>query len=193
MTNFISQLIANTRGQKKRGFTLIELLIVIGILGILVVAVLLTLNPQEAQRKARDAARMKDLTQLQAAVDQWVNNPTNTIAAVAVQTSASGTRACATNWTTLNLCTYINTVPVDPANNQTRSVAGALLAGACPVANTLTQPAVYRFQMAANGEYEINVRQESAANCAGNLAGDGGNSNAWVEAGTDPDLNLMTD
>lgn len=177
-----------------KGFTLIELLIVIGILGILVVAVLLTLNPQDAQRKARDAGRVKDLTELQAAIDQWVNDPSSTIAAVAAQTSAGGTTACAANgnWTTLNLCNYINTVPVDPSNNQTRSVAGATGATACPTTNTITAATVYRFQMAANGEYEINVRQESASNCT-KLTRDGGDSNAWAELGTDPSLNLMTD
>jgi len=129
---------------------------------------------------------------LHAAVDQWVNDPTSTIAAVATQTSAGGSTSCSSNWTTLNLCSYLNTVPIDPSNNQTRSVAGAAGAGACPTANTLTAAAVYRFNMAANGEYELNVRQESASNCT-RLTTDGGNSNAWVETGTDPALNLMGD
>lgn len=190
MKKFISSLIVNTQDRRKHGFTLIELLIVIGILGILVVAVLLTLNPQEAQRKARDAQRLKNLNDLRAAVDQWVNDPSNTIQAVAPQGSTGGGTNCASNWTTLNLCTYLPAVPLDPSNGQTRSVAGAALAGACPAVNTLNQPTEYRFEMAANGEYEINARQESASNC-GKLVSDGGNSNAWVEVGTDPGLNLM--
>lgn len=190
MKKFFSQLLANTRDSKKRGFTLIELLIVIGILGIIVVAVLLTLNPAEAQRRTRDADRLKDLSELQSAIDQWVNNPNNAIAAVTLKTSAAGGTACASNWTTLDLCSYVTSVQDDPVNTTSRSVAGAVAGAACPTANTITASAVYRFQMAANGEYELNVRQESSSNC-GAITGDGGDSNAWVEAGTDPGLNLI--
>lgn len=52
-------------------FTLIELLIVIGILSILVVTILITLNPGLANKKARDVKRKKDLSTLQAALEAY--------------------------------------------------------------------------------------------------------------------------
>ena len=58
----------------RRGFTLIELLVVVGILAVLVVTILITLNPAEAQKKARDTKRMKDLATLQAIVLQWTQD-----------------------------------------------------------------------------------------------------------------------
>lgn len=46
------------------GFTLIELLIVIAVLALLAVAVILTLNPAELLRQARDSTRLSDLENL---------------------------------------------------------------------------------------------------------------------------------
>ena len=172
----------------KKGFTLIELLIVIGILAILVVALLVTLNPQEAQRKARDTKRMADLATLNAAILQYYDNNAPPALAIAV-TSAGGTIACAANWTGLNLCPYMQTVPIDPSNNTTRGAAGAAGAGVCP-ATTAAQLMVYRLNVNVTGEYEVNVREESTSNCK-NLTNDGGNSNYWAEQGSN--LTLVTD
>ncbi len=47
--------------QTKRGFTLIEVLVVIAIVAVLSVTVVLTLNPQELLRQARDARRLADI------------------------------------------------------------------------------------------------------------------------------------
>src|SRR3989344_8558415 len=63
------------RNKKKivqKAFTLVELLIVIGIIEILAVILLVTLNPAEAQRKARDAKRIKDAGTLQVILEQAV-------------------------------------------------------------------------------------------------------------------------
>ena len=58
---------AHTKGHSK-GFTLIELLIVIGIVVILAVAAVLTLNPAELLRQARDSNRVNDMGTLKSAV-----------------------------------------------------------------------------------------------------------------------------
>lgn len=176
---------------KRAGFTLIELLIVIGILGILVVTVILSLNPQEAQRKTRDAKRMKDMTSLQGALDQYVqDNPPPASAVNVTSDMAGGSTSCTTSgWTGLDLCTYLRALPVDPTNDSDRQVAGAAGSTACP-ATTASQATNYRIFISTGGEYEINVRQESTANC-GNLTNDGGNSNYWSELGTN--LTLLGD
>lgn len=56
----------------KRGFTLIELLVVISIIGILSAVVLSSLNT--ARGRARDAARLSDMHQIQTALELYFNN-----------------------------------------------------------------------------------------------------------------------
>ncbi len=190
MKKFIASLLANTRDKRKRGFTLIELLIVIGILGILVVAVLLTLNPAEAQKKTRDAKRMKDLATLQSAVQQFLDNGGTIPAGAGVVTYTSGVAAPATlvdgtGWLALDLSPYLSTLPIDPTNFVARSVSNG-----CPAAtvNATAANMAYRVSMygatnADAGQFEVNVRQESKSNCK-NVANDGGDSDQWAEAGT---------
>ncbi len=56
----------------KRGFTLIELLVVVAIIGMLSSVVLSSLN--NARKKARDARRLADLKQLQAALELYYSD-----------------------------------------------------------------------------------------------------------------------
>jgi len=70
----------------KKGFTLIELLVVISILGILISVI--SVNLVTAQKQARDARRLEDLTNIQTAFESYfveygsypVASPTNNIA-----------------------------------------------------------------------------------------------------------------
>lgn len=54
-----------------KGFTLIELVVAIGILAILAVFLIASLNPIQQFEKARDAQRKSDLTQIKRALEQY--------------------------------------------------------------------------------------------------------------------------
>ncbi len=55
-----------------RGFTLIELLVVIAIVAVLAVTVILTLNPAQLLRQARDSNRINDLATLKSALSLYL-------------------------------------------------------------------------------------------------------------------------
>ena len=166
-----------------KGFTLIELLIVIAILGILIIALLVTMNPIEAQRKARDTKRLADLSKLNTILNQYVND-TAVIPAITVTSASAGAVytgvPCASSWLTVavNTCAYAPTIPTDPINNR----AGVTVQG-----TATTQTMAYGVTMTAAGLYEITVFVESATNL-NKVTGDGGAgaTQAYtVEAGTD--------
>ena len=56
----------------QKGFTLIELLVVIAIIAILSVVVILTLNPAELIRQARDSNRISDLNTIKSAISLFL-------------------------------------------------------------------------------------------------------------------------
>ena len=175
----------------KKGFTLIELLIVIGILGIIIAAVLLAINPANAQRKARDAQRLKDLGTLQTVMDQLVAENTLT-ADLDVNSGTVTTPACsASGWMGIDVCNYASKLPIDPTNKST-SIAGAAGAGACTTTLSAGNAFQYIKYQASTNTYEINVRQESASNC-NQLTSDNGSSNRFVEVGTATGLTLIGD
>jgi prepilin-type N-terminal cleavage/methylation domain-containing protein len=162
-----------------KGFTLIELLIVIAILGILIVALLVAINPLEAQKKARDAKRLADLSTLNTILNQFMSDtgvaadigPSLSSAAGAVYT---GVKCGTGTWlgTNVNTCVYAPTVPVDPLNNK----ANVAFQG-------VTTLAAYSVFLSSSGTYEVNVYVESAAN-VGKASGDGGDNANKVEVGT---------
>ena len=56
----------------RKAFTLIELLVVIAIIAILSIVVVLTLNPSDMLRSARDSTRLSDMATLQSAINVWI-------------------------------------------------------------------------------------------------------------------------
>jgi type II secretory pathway pseudopilin PulG len=178
-------------------FTIVELLVVIGIIGVLAITLLALLNPAEAQRRSRDAKRLRDANTLQAIVNQYLEDG-NTFGSVCTGSADGGTTPgtpCTSanvtgdtstcdniavsggvgNWlggTSADLCSYAQAIPVDPVNG----------AAVC-VSNTNTtvdcSNVVYRVAVLGRS-YEINVRQESINNDS-RVTGDTGDSTAWVE------------
>ena len=61
-----------------QGFTLVELLVALGIISILSVTVLVTVNPAELLKQSRDTNRISDLSSIQTAMQLYVNDVTPT-------------------------------------------------------------------------------------------------------------------
>jgi prepilin-type N-terminal cleavage/methylation domain-containing protein len=61
----------------KAGFTLIELLVVIAIIAVLSVVVILSLNPAELLRQARDSNRISDMATLKSAISLYLADVTS--------------------------------------------------------------------------------------------------------------------
>ncbi len=58
--------------RKKQGFTLLEILIVVGIIAILATIIVITLDPAERFRNARESRRLSDIQTLSNAVHQYL-------------------------------------------------------------------------------------------------------------------------
>jgi prepilin-type N-terminal cleavage/methylation domain-containing protein len=172
------------------GFTLLELLIVVGILGILAVVLLMSLNPSESQKKSRDLKRMKDVSTLQGVIEQYVKDGNAPICTDGCDSASAGlgvgSQACDTNWMGVDLCKYANTLPVDPTNNTDKTCIGAESGGTATDPKTAVCKTIYRFKMSGS-DYEFNVRQESVSN-GSNTYNDGGNDEGWAEIGSSLDL-----
>lgn len=176
----------------KKAFTLVELLIVIGIIGILAVTLLLNLNPAEAQKKSRDAKRLKDIQTIQSILEQYINDgnairgawttAVNSRTGAGTTTFRAGTaqsQTCTSNWFGINTCLYAKSVPTDPSNAQRRSCVN----GATTTMTNCLMIYAIRFSgtaAAPGSDYEIVARQESISN-ANKVVNDGGNSNLWYE------------
>lgn len=106
---------------KQRGFTLIELLVVIAIIGLLSTLAVVSLN--SARAKARDAKRLSDISQIQAALDHYyTDNNTYPQTQAALNLGVDVTALCnsAVGWQAsceANETAYMTQLPQDPLNN----------------------------------------------------------------------------
>ncbi len=91
--------------KNRKGFTLIELLIVIAIIAVLSVVIILSLNPAELLRQARDSNRISDMATLKSAISLYlvdVASPTlgtSTWCDVSQSSTAWATVSAAGSWT----------------------------------------------------------------------------------------------
>lgn len=156
----------NSHLSTSRGFTLIELLVVITILGILVTLTLVTINPAEAQKKARDTQRLKDMATLQSLVEQYLSDNPGVVTLSSQDSSVAGANSCAaTGWLgralgNVSLCAYANVIPVDPVNRNTQTTTST--------GTTANTNAYYyiRWGGANNSSYKICTYLESTSNKA---------------------------
>jgi prepilin-type N-terminal cleavage/methylation domain-containing protein len=185
--------------QHKGGFTFFELIVVIGIISILAITLLVTLNPAEAQRRARDSKRIKDMQTIQVMIEQFLNDgstiPTECDGNPAGETCdtdgiVATQQPCDSNWMNMDLCDYAKTVPIDPTN-ASRTCAIDTNADYDDDERLDNCSLIYRIVVNSVGDYEINVRQESDLN-ANKVANDGGDSGQWMEVFSS-DNSLMTD
>lgn len=152
---------AHTSAQK--GFTLVEVLIVVALIAILAVIALVTINPFEAQKRTRDARRLKEVGTIQGIIEQYISD--NPSAPALDRESTDGTNACTTDgWLGVDLCNYANTIALDPLN---RTAEFTLSDG-----EPTTGPLYYQVTIDNELRYSICTRLESAAN-AGKLLEDG--------------------
>ena len=158
---------AQTKNKLSRAFTLIEILIVVGILGILAAIALIAINPAEAQKKARDARRLKDLSTLQAGLDQYIND-VGALNNTWLVTSTSVIACDGTGWINgWNLCNYLQSLPTDPSNGKTGS---AVKGDGTTTSSTFT----YRIRYSSQ-TYKICSYLEAKSN-ASKLTSDAGNN-----------------
>lgn len=185
----------------RKGFTLIELLIVVAIIAILSTVLILTLNPTELLRKARDATRSSDLNTLGTALNIFIADQTSgflgtstvvyvsipdttsTCANLGLPTLPSGySYACATssNYKKADGTGWI------PVNLSSVSFGAPLSALPVDPVNTTSSRLYYTYMM--GGSYELDGALESTAYKAGGSADkattDGGDSPSQLEVGT---------
>ena len=91
--------------KKQKGFTLIELLVVIAIIAILSTVVMAGLN--SARLKGRDAKRLSDIKQVQAALELYYDSNSGYLSAASGNLHAQLSTAA--------FLTYMNPLPTNPS------------------------------------------------------------------------------
>jgi prepilin-type N-terminal cleavage/methylation domain-containing protein len=190
--------------QAKKGFTLIELLVVLAIVAILSVVVILTLNPAELLKQARDSNRLSDLGTMKSAISLYladvstVNLGTTTWCYLSLSTQSASSSKC-------GVFSYAGTA----SNTTTSAVANlrkidgtgwipvnfSLISSGAPIGNLPIDPinsATLYYAYAAtstNNGFEIDTFLESTkyGGATGLQTTDGGDyntSNGAYESGT---------
>ncbi len=207
-----------TKSSLVSGFTLIELLVVIAIIAVLAVAVILTLNPAELLKQARDSTRISDLNVLKKAISLYlvdVASPkisnlvpsshcgmsvaTGTLNicgsryASAWITSSSNNGVFATNgtgWIPVDFTSISSGAPIGNLPRDPTNIVGVPIGAAG--AATSTSNLFYSYAASSTSlTFELNTKMESRKYTSGasNLENaDGGNIPELYETGTNLSL-----
>ena len=186
--------------QKQKGFTLIELLVVVSIIAILSVFVILTLNPAQMLKQARDSQRISDMTTLKSAMALYLADVASpsigttglcyASAVLAPSTSGCGGRMTAATVTTTTAANAASTT-----GNGWIPVNFAAISAGSPLGSEPIDPvnnATYFYSYATNGtpsfQFEIDAHMESTKYAQGGTSDvestDGGSSSTVYEVGT---------
>lgn len=185
-----------------KGFTLIELLIVIAIVAILSVVVILTLNPAELLRQARDSNRISDMATLNSALALYLADGGTTLASSYTTCYATAPGAllgqCGGRFTAANYPSMVTST--SRVVTGTGWIAGpnfSSISSGSPLAILPIDPvndATYYYAYAAtstNSVYELNANLESTRYTSGTSNqenNDGGNTTTLYEVGTKLDM-----
>ncbi len=187
---------------QKKGFTLIELLVVIAILAILSVVVILTINPAQMLRQARDSQRVSDMATLKSAISLYLVDQTSPIMGTSTwcymssATAATTTAGCGGRMSTSNT-TNVTTSAANAASTTGGGWIpinfGAISSGS-PVGSLPIDPvnnATYFYSYAVNSttlQFEIDADMESTRYAASGTSDvestDGGSSSSVYETGS---------
>lgn len=194
--------------KEQKGFTLIELLVVIGIIAILAVVVILTINPAELLRQARDSTRISDLATLKAAIslyladvttphiasnsdsytDCWVSD-TTVGASCGVFASGQTGMAASASASSSKAVNGNGWLPV----NFTSMSAGSPI-GTLPLDPINNSTYYYAYAASSSLTFEIDAKMESTRYKSGGSGDvestDGGDKSTEYEVGTAPGLAL---
>jgi prepilin-type N-terminal cleavage/methylation domain-containing protein len=194
------------KNRKQKGFTLIELLVVIAIIAILAVVVVLTLNPAELLRQARDSNRISDFATLKSSLGLYEEdvsstnlgtyttlyssqtNGTTNISTTYIGTSTPG------NWGFQSADVFSVTTTPSRAVNGTGwlPVAFSNISSGAPIGSLPVDPinnASFTYAYVASGTaYKLAAKMESAKYGFGGsndvVSTDGGNSTSTYEQGS---------
>lgn len=140
--------------------------------------------PEDPDKSTRDTERIRDVNALGTILEQYlaensrfpentctVENPCRTIRFLRRDTRDT---CQATNWLGLNVCSFVNSIPVDPLNRQNST---------CVSGSELKDPCLIEYRVVFSGvNYEINVRQEiTTRGLQYSVTDDEGDSDEWVE------------
>lgn len=205
--------------RQTKGFTLIELLIVIAIIAVLAVVVLLTLNPAELLRQARDSNRVSDLSTLKSAVALFqAEVATSSVNALGTYPNCYVDKSGLALGASMTTCgerfsVFGGTVAVSTTVALTRGISGSgwipvnflTIGSGAPISalpvdptdsisGTTTSTWFFYAYRASSTVYELNANMESLKfkNTGPNdvESTDGGNMDEIFEIGNDPGLDL---
>lgn len=153
-----------------KGFSLVELLVISTIMLIVGGSIFLAIDPVEIRKKARDAKRISDLTELARIIDSYAADHGNAPPDVNVtvrrsnQPPTGNANASGTGWIQVDLSGYAEKLPVDPKN---------------------TDALIYRYYRSGN-LYKLDATLEYQTSFMNN-AKDGGNDANHYEVGSGAD------